>query len=262
MFTNLLIENRNAIRIITINRPDKLNALNYQTIAEIGQAIKDGEADPSVRAMILTGSGQKAFVAGADISEFSNYSIEEGKKLSAHGHGIFNSIEQCTKPVLAAVNGFALGGGCELAMSCHLRMASDNAKFGQPEVKLGLIPGYAGTQRLVQLIGKGKALELLMNADMIGAEEAKRLGLVNDVCTQEELMDKAMAMLNKILVQSPMAVASIIRCVNAYFKDGVDGFQFEIDEFGRCFGTPDFKEGVSAFMEKRKPEFISGAAIK
>lgn len=262
MFTNLLIENRNAIRIITINRPDKLNALNYQTIAEIGQAVKEGETDSSVRTMIITGAGTKAFVAGADISEFSNYSIEEGKKLSAHGHDVFNSIENCTKPVLAAVNGFALGGGCELAMSCHLRIAADNAKFGQPEVKLGLIPGYAGTQRLVQLIGKGKAMELLMNAEMIGAEEAKNLGLVNEVCNQQELLDKATTMLNKIMAQSPMAVSSIIRCVNAFYREGVDGFQFEIDEFGKCFGTTDFKEGVSAFLEKRKPEFSSGAAAQ
>lgn len=259
MFANLLTEKKDSIFIITINRPDKLNALNYKTIAEIGQAIKEGEKDSSVRAIILTGAGPKAFVAGADISEFTNYSIEEGKKLSAHGHVIFKSIENCTKPVLAAVNGFALGGGCELAMSCHLRIASDNAKFGQPEVKLGLIPGYAGTQRLVQLIGKGKALELLMSADMIGADEAKRLGLVNEVCTQAELMEKSIALLTKIIAQSPMAVASVIRCVNAFYTDGVDGFQFEVDEFGRCFGTPDFKEGVSAFLEKRKPEFSSGA---
>lgn len=259
MYTNILTEKRSSIFVITVNRPDKLNALNYQTIAEIGQAVKEGEKDASVRAMIITGAGNKAFVAGADISEFSSYSIEEAKKLSAHGHHVFGSIETCTKPVLAAVNGFALGGGCELAMSCHLRIASDNARFGQPEVKLGLIPGYAGTQRLVQLIGKGKALELLMNAEMIGAEEAKRLGLVNDVCTSEELIDKSVAMLNKIIAQSPMAVASVIRCVNAYYAEGVDGFQFEIDEFGRCFGTADFKEGVAAFLEKRKPEFSSGA---
>ena len=161
-----------GVLTITVNRPDKLNALNHQTIQEIGKAVADGEKNPEVRGMIITGSGVKAFVAGADISEFASYSIPEAKKLSADGHVVFDSIENCTKPIIAAVNGFALGGGCELAMSCHLRVASSNAKFGQPEVKLGLIPGYAGTQRLVQLIGKGKALELLMSAEMIGADEA------------------------------------------------------------------------------------------
>lgn len=260
MYTNLLIENKDGNQIITINRPDKLNALNYDTIREIGLAVKSAEKDPAVKGIILTGAGPKAFVAGADISEFSSYSIEEAKKLSTHGHGVFKSIELCTKAVIAAVNGFALGGGCELAMSCHIRIASDNAKFGQPEVKLGLIPGYAGTQRLVQLIGKGKAIELLMSAEMINAEEAKRLGLVNEVTKPEELMEKTIALLNKITAQSPQAVASIIRCVNAYFTVGIDGFQYEIDEFGKCFGTPDFKEGVAAFSEKRKPEFNSRSA--
>ena len=253
--STIITQKENAIFIIQINRPDKLNALNYQTIQDIGKAIREAESDAAIRGIIITGSGEKAFVAGADISEFSAFSVEEGRKLSADGHVVFNAIENCSKPVIAAVNGFALGGGCELAMSCHLRVASTNAKFGQPEVKLGLIPGYAGTQRLVQLIGKGKALELLMTADMIGAEEALQYRLVNYVTTPEHLLDKCREILRKIFAQSPQAVRSIIRCVNAYYSEGIDGFRFEIEEFGSCFGTNDFKEGVKAFLEKRKPDF-------
>lgn len=253
--SGIITQIENGIFTITVNRPDKLNALNYQTIQDIGAAIRSAEADSKVRGIIITGSGEKAFVAGADISEFSSFSVDEGKKLSADGHKVFDSIENCSKPVIAAVNGFALGGGCELAMACHLRVASSNAKFGQPEVKLGLIPGYAGTQRLVQLIGKGKALELLMSADMIGADEALQYRLVNYVTTPEHLLDKCRELLNKIIAQSPQAIGSIIRCVNAYHKDGIDGFAFEINEFGKCFGTQDFTEGVKAFIEKRKPDF-------
>lgn len=254
-YNNILLHAENEILTITVNRPDKLNALNHETIQEIGDAVKTAESNSAIAAVVITGSGQKSFVAGADIAEFSNYSVEEGKKLSADGHKVFKSIEDCTKPVIAAVNGFALGGGCELAMSCHLRVASDNAKFGQPEVKLGVIPGYAGTQRLVQLIGKGKAMELLMTADMIGAEEAHRLGLVNHVVPQEQLMTKVNEIIEKIKAQSPRAIAGIIRCVDAFFKEGEDGFQTEVEEFGKCFGTSDFKEGVSAFLGKRKAEF-------
>jgi len=257
-YTNLLLHIVDDVLTITVNRPDKLNALNYETIQEIGDAVHVAEKDPSIAAIILTGAGQKSFVAGADIAEFSNYSVEEGKKLSADGHLVFKRIEDCSKPVVAAVNGFALGGGCELAMACHLRVASENAKFGQPEVKLGVIPGYAGTQRLVQLIGKGKAMELLMTADMIGAEEAHRLGLVNHVVPQDQLMSKVLEIVGKIKAQSPRAVAGVIRCVDAYFQEGEDGFRTEIEEFGKCFGTDDFKEGVSAFMEKRKPAFLRG----
>jgi enoyl-CoA hydratase len=252
---NILATIERNILTITVNRPDKLNALNRDTIQEIGEEIKKAEKDSSVKGIIITGSGSKAFVAGADISEFSDYSATEGKQLSADGHKVFDSIENCSKPVIAAVNGFALGGGCELAMSCHIRVASMNAKFGQPEVKLGVIPGYAGTQRLIQLIGKGKAFELLMTAEMIGAEEALQLGLVNYVTSSEQLMDKSRELLEKITAQSPKAISAVIRCVNAYYAEGVDGFQFEIDEFGKCFGTGDFKEGVKAFLEKRKPEF-------
>jgi enoyl-CoA hydratase len=258
---NILLSESSGILTITVNRPDKLNALNGETIQEIGQAVSDAERQPSVRGIILTGAGEKAFVAGADISEFSSYSGEEAMELSKSGHKVFDSIEQSSKPVIAAINGFALGGGCELAMSCHIRVASPNAKFGQPEVKLGLVPGYGGTQRLVQLIGKGKAIELLMTADMIGAEEALALGLVNYIVPQDQLITKCEELLNKISAQSPQAVSAIIRSVNAYFTDGVNGFQFEIEEFGKCFGTDDFKEGVSAFLEKRKPAF-SGAVIK
>lgn len=253
--SNILTNIENRILTITVNRPDKLNALNGETIQEIGIAVSHAEKDEKVSGIIITGSGNKAFVAGADISEFANYSPEEGKNLSAAGHKVFDSIENCSKPVIAAVNGFALGGGCELAMCCHLRVASSNAKFGQPEVKLGLIPGYAGTQRLVQLIGKGKALELLMSAEMIGAEEALQYGLVNYVTIPDLLIEKSKELLGKIMSQSPHAISAIIRCVNAFYADGINGYKIEIDEFGKCLGTEDFKEGVSAFLEKRKPDF-------
>jgi enoyl-CoA hydratase len=257
-YNNILLHIENEVLTVTVNRPDKLNALNHETIQEIGDAVRTAEKDSGIAAIVITGAGAKSFVAGADIAEFSHYSVEEGKRLSADGHVVFKHIEDCSKPVIAAVNGFALGGGCELAMSCHLRVASDNAKFGQPEVKLGVIPGYAGTQRLVQLIGKGKAMELLMTADMIGAEEAHRLGLVNHVVPQEQLMAKVSEIIDKIKAQSPKAVAGVIRCVDAYFHEGEDGFRTEIEEFGKCFGTDDFKEGVSAFMEKRKAAFRRG----
>lgn len=252
---NIVTEIKDNTSIITVNRPDKLNALNKQTIAEIGVAVAEAEKNADVSAIIITGAGSKAFVAGADISEFAAYSLEEGKALSAHGHGVFNSIENCSKPVIAAVNGFALGGGCELAMSCHMRVASNNAKFGQPEVKLGLIPGYAGTQRLPLLIGKAKAMELLVTADMIGAEEALALGLVNHVTTPEALMEKCFEIINKIKAQAPVAVSQIIKTVNAAFDKNKDGYQAEIDAFGECFITEDFKEGTDAFLNKRKAEF-------
>jgi enoyl-CoA hydratase len=254
-YQNILISIHNGILTITINRPDKLNALNRKTIEEIGDAVKNGEANNAIDGIIITGAGAKAFVAGADIKEFSGFSAEEGKELSAHGHRVFNSIELCGKPVIAAVNGFALGGGCELAMCCHVRVASDNAKFGQPEVSLGVIPGYGGTQRLIQLIGKGKAFELLMTADMMDAQQALQSGLVNYVTPQDQLLLKCEELIGKIKKQSPKAIAGIVRCVDAYFKDGVDGFQTEIDEFGNCFSHDDFKEGTAAFMEKRKAVF-------
>ncbi len=255
-YKNILSTNQDGICTITINRPDKLNALNWATMEEIGKAVSVAANDTGIDGIIITGAGSKAFVAGADIAEFLTYTVDEGRQLSANGQKVFKSIEDCPKPVIAAVNGFALGGGCELAMSCHIRVASDNAKFGQPEVKLGLIPGYGGTQRLIQMIGKGKAMELLMTADMIGAEEAHRLGLVNYVTTLDQLMNKVMELLTKIRVQSPRGIEGIIKCTDAFFSDGVDGFVTEQEEFGNCFGTADFTEGVSAFLEKRKANFV------
>ena len=252
---NILIEIKDEICIITINRPDKLNALNKSTIAEIGIAVKTAEADSAIKGIILTGAGTKAFIAGADISEFSDFNLEEGKELSAHGHNVFNSIENCNKPVIAAVNGFALGGGCEVAMACHFRVASNNAKFGQPEVKLGLIPGYGGTQRLPQLIGKGKAMELLMTAELINADEALQLGLINYITTPETLMDKCFEIMNKIKQQAPIALSKIIHSVNAHYNKNQNGYQEEIKNFGECFITEDFKEGTEAFLSKRKALF-------
>lgn len=255
-YKNLLIRNENQISYITINRPDKLNALNKETIEELSDAFKKGEYDSDIRVMIVTGSGEKAFVAGADISEFASFSIENGKKLSKEGHDIlFNLIENLNTPVIAAVNGFALGGGLELAMSCHIRVASDNAKMGLPEVSLGVIPGYGGTQRLAQLIGKGKAFELIFTAGMIKADEALNLGLVNHCVPQAELISKCESIAQQIIKNSPSAIGAAIRSVNAGFKDGVDGFETEVTEFGKCFGTADFKEGTTAFLEKRKANF-------
>jgi enoyl-CoA hydratase len=254
-FQNILIAVSDQALTITINRPDKLNALNYQTIQEIGKALEQAIADESVRGVIITGTGEKAFAAGADISEFSSFKADEAEKLSRDGGRVFTAIERSPKPVIAAVNGFALGGGCELAMACHLRIASSNAKFGQPEVNLGLIPGYAGTQRLTQLIGKGKALEFLMTADMIPAEEAFRLGLVNTVVPREELITHASGILKKIAGKAPLAIAAIIRSVNSFYAYDQDGFETEIREFSACFETEDFKEGTAAFLEKRQAEF-------
>lgn len=254
-YNNILSTTEGPITIITINRPDKLNALNKETIAEIGKAVKSAEADSNVRVIILTGAGEKAFVAGADISEFSNYSREEASALAQHGHDVFRAIETCTRPVIAAVNGFALGGGCELAMACHLRVASENAKFGQPEVKLGVTPGYGGTQRLPMLIGRTKALELLMTADMIGANEALALGLVNHVVPQAELMNKCKEIAGRIAARAPIAIAAVIRCVNGHEDPSVNGYAMEVDEFGKCFATDDFIEGTGAFMERREATF-------
>lgn len=252
---NLLYTVEGDICIITINRPDKLNALNKETISEVGMAIDAAVQDADVRGIIITGSGSKAFVAGADISEFASYNLAQGMELSAHGHAVFNKVEHCPKPVIAAVNGFALGGGCELAMACHMRVAASNARFGQPEVKLGLIPGYAGTQRLPQLIGKGRAMELLMTADMIDAAEAHRLGLVNHVTEPDQLLDTCRGILKKISAQAPLAISEIIRTVNAHYDKSQDGFQTEIERFGACFTTEDVREGTDAFLNKRKAEF-------
>ena len=255
-YTNLLTEQKGHILLITINRPNQLNALNKATIEELNHALKSANDDKNTGVVILPGSGEKAFVAGADIKEFADFSVEKGKELSAVGHQIlFDFIENMTTPVIAAINGFALGGGLELAMSSHIRIASDNAKMGLPEVSLVVIPGYGGTQRLAQLVGKGKAFELITNAGMIPAAEALNWGLVNHVFPQADLIAEAEKMAGKILNNSPNAIAAAIRSVNANFKDGVDGFKVEIDEFGKCFGTPEFKEGTGAFLEKRKANF-------
>lgn len=256
LFQNLLIEDKERIRYIIINRESKLNALNKATLAELHTAITDAFNSPAVGGIIITGAGQKAFVAGADIAEFVELDAEGGRMLAQHGQTtVFDVIENGNKPVIAAVNGFALGGGLELAMACHIRIAADNAKMGLPEVTLGLMPGYGGTQRLTQLVGKGKALEMIMTADMIIAAEAYQYGLVNHVVSQDDLRVKAEEILNKILLRAPLAIASAINAVNAGAKDGVNGFETEIEAFGKCFGTEDFKEGVSAFLAKRKPEF-------
>ena len=254
-FKNLLFNLADGILTITINRPDKLNALNKLTVQEIGQAMQEAVDNPEVKVIIITGSGAKGFVAGADIAEFVGLSVEQGKTMAKVGQDIFKAIEDCSKPVIAAVNGFALGGGCELAMACHLRVASENAKFGQPEVNLGLIAGYGGTQRLIQLVGKTKAMELHLTGDMITAEQALFLGLVNYVVPQAELLNRCTEIAKRIKSKSPKAIAGAIAAMNAYFTDGVDGYKAEIDEFGKCFSTEDFKEGTTAFLEKRKPNF-------
>ncbi len=255
-FQNLIIKTEENIAILTINRPDQLNALNSETIAELSSAFKLLEADKTIKVIIVTGSGTKAFIAGADIKEFYQFNVEQGKQLSAKGHEtLFNLVENLSKPVIGAVNGFALGGGLELAMSCHFRLASDNAKLGLPEVTLGVIPGYGGTQRLAQLVGKGRAMEMVLSAKMISAEEALNYGLVNYVTSQEDLMESCKKIALKIVKNSPVAIASAIKAINAGFTDGINGFNTEIEEFGKCFGTEDFKEGTTAFVEKRKAEF-------
>ena len=255
MFQTLLTTVENGILTITINRPDKLNAINRTVMEELGTAVDEAEKNPDVRAVILTGAGTKAFVAGADISEFDGLSGQEGKELSRKGQIVFSSIERSSKPFVAAVNGFALGGGCELAMACHFRLASNNAKFGQPEVNLGLIPGYGGTQRLVQLIGKGRALELLLSGNMIDAATAAQYGLVNYVVSGEELIPKTTAILQTIASKAPIAVAKCISSVNALYDKDLDGYDMEVLGFGDCFETEDMKEGAAAFLEKRKPVF-------
>lgn len=255
-YQNLLSEIRDNILYITINREKKLNALNKDTLTELADVVDFAVKSAEVRGVLLTGAGEKAFVAGADISEFSSYNTEQGEALARNGQiTVFNAIENSSKPFVAAINGFALGGGLELAMACHIRVASDNAKMGLPEVTLGLIPGYGGTQRLTQLVGRGRAIEMITTADMITAEKAERIGLVNYVVPLPELIAKAEEILNKIRQRAPLSVAAAIKSVNAASSDDVNGFEFEIDQFGKCFGTEDFKEGVSAFLEKRAPHF-------
>jgi enoyl-CoA hydratase len=253
---NILIDIQDHVAVVTINRPTKLNALNKSTIEELHQAFSELSTNPDVKVVIVTGSGEKAFVAGADISEFANFSVTEGGKLAAKGQEIlFDYVQNFNKPVIAAVNGFALGGGLELAMSCHFRVASDNAKMGLPEVTLGVIPGYGGTQRLAQLVGKGRAMEMIMTAGMIDANTALAYGLVNHVVAQSELLNLAKGIAEKITKNSSVAIAKAIESINAGYEDGVNGYEVEIKNFGACFGTDDFKEGTTAFLEKRKANF-------
>jgi len=252
----ILSEIEGGILTLTINRPKQLNALNSQVIAALSKEIVEAQSNDDVRIIILTGSGEKAFVAGADIKEFADFDPQQGKDLAALGQAIlFDRVERSAKPVIAAVNGFALGGGLELAMSAHVRVASTNAKLGLPEVGLGVIPGYGGTQRLAQLVGKGKAMELVLTASMIGADEAHSLGLVNYAVEQDNLLNTAKGLAKKMMKNAPTALTAAIKTVIAGYTDGVDGYSIEIEQFGLCFGTEDFKEGTTAFLEKRKAEF-------
>jgi enoyl-CoA hydratase len=254
--SNLKVDNDGMVAIVTIERPQQLNALNKDTISELSHVLDQIESDSNVRVVIITGSGEKAFVAGADIKEFAHFSPQEGQQLSAEGHKqLFDKLEKLNKPVIAAVNGFALGGGLELAMSAHIRIASENAQLGLPEVTLGVIPGYGGTQRLAQLVGKGKAIEMIVSGQFISAADAHAWGLVNQVVSLENLMPTALKLAQKIARNSPVAIGSALRSVLAGYKDGVNGFETEIKEFGNCFGKDDFMEGTTAFLEKRKPAF-------
>ncbi len=254
-YNNITLEHSSGILTATITRPNSLNALNIETISELKTLITDVYDNPEIKGLILTGDGEKAFVAGADITEIANLNEANARNLSETGQEVFAMFENSSKPVIAAVNGFALGGGCELAMACHIRIATENAKFGQPEVNLGIIPGYGGTQRLTQLIGKGKAFELMMTGDMISAHEAMQLGLVNHVVsTKDELFELSNKIMSKILSKAPLAIGMIVHCVNANFSIE-DGYQTEANEFSHCTNTADFKEGTAAFLEKRKPEF-------
>ena len=256
MYSSLLVQTENNTCTITINRPDKLNALNHQVIEELSLAIEEVISNADIRSAIITGAGAKAFVAGADISEFASLDSKGGKAMAQKAQDmVFSRIENSSKPIIAAVNGFALGGGCELAMCCHFRIASDNAKFGQPEVNLGLTPGYGGTQRLVQLIGKGRAMELLMTGNMIDANTALQYGLINYIVSPGELIPRTNDMLAIINSKSPLAIAGCIKAANAVYDETKNGYAIEIDIFGELFDTADAKEGAAAFLEKRKPNF-------
>ena len=255
-YKNIYNKENNGILKIFINRPSKLNALNKETINELSIAFRNAEANNNIKVIIITGEGNKAFVAGADISEFANFNKKQGQELSEEGHELlFDLVENLSTPVIAAINGFALGGGLELAMSAHFRVASENAKMGLPETSLGLIPGYGGTQRLSQIVGKGRAMEMIMTAGMINSTEAEKHGLVNYVVPQDELIPFCEKIASKIMKNSPIAISSAIKAINASVNNNVDGFKVEIEEFGACFETEDFKEGTTAFLEKRKAEF-------
>lgn len=255
MYETLINSLEDGILTVIINRPEKMNALNKKVLEELSKTVDEIYSNDKIKCAIITGSGSKAFVAGADISGFLQLDAAEANSLSKTGHAVFDRIEQCNKPVIAAINGFALGGGCELAMACHFRLASENAKFGQPEVNLGLIPGYGGTQRLTQLVGKGKAMELMMTANIIDANEAKQLGLVNHVTSPESLIEECKKILGVILSKGPVAVGKVIAAVNTHFDYTKNGFEEEIRLFSECFATDEMKEGVSAFLEKRKAQF-------
>ena len=260
-YSTLLVQMENGICTITINRPDKLNALNKEVFNDLDKAIDEVNNNPAIKTAIITGAGPKAFVAGADISEFGGLNREQAMALAKRGQDVLFKIENSRKPIVAAVNGFALGGGCELAMACHFRLCSENAKFGQPEVNLGLIPGYGGTQRLTQLVGKGKSMELQMTAHLIDANEALQLGLVNHITTSDTLLQRTKDILTIIQSKAPIAVGKIIECVNvavvsdSAYTNGKSGYDKEIEAFGDCFVTEDMKEGTTAFLEKRKAEF-------
>lgn len=255
MYTTLLTSLDNQILTVTINRPEKLNALNKAVMEELNDVVDEVYKNTAIRSAIITGSGPKAFVAGADISEFVGLSVIEGKNLAEKGQQIFKKIEESPKPIIAAVNGFALGGGCELAMACHFRIASENAKFGQPEVNLGILPGYGGTQRLTQLIGKGRAIELLISGNMIDANTALQYGLVNQVVPGGELLNNTRSILSVVNTKAPLSVAKCIEAANAVFDQDKNGFMVEADAFGQCFASEDMKEGTAAFLEKRQAQF-------
>jgi enoyl-CoA hydratase len=255
-YQTLLLDVKDNIAVVTLNRPDKLNALNAQTINDLNSVFDELKENEEVYVIVLTGSGEKAFVAGADIKELNKLDMISAKEFAEKGQAVFSKIEKFDKPVIAAVNGFALGGGCELALACHIRFASDNAKFGQPEVNLGIIPGYGGTQRLARLINTGRAMEYILTADMISADEAYRIGLVNKVYPQDELLDKAIEMAKKITGKGQQAIRLAMKAVKAVDEMSLkEGQNLEASLFALCCGTEDFREGTSAFLEKRKPEF-------
>ena len=255
-FDHLLVEKQDSIAWVSIHRPKKLNALNAALLEELHQLFLSLKEEKDIRVIVLTGSGEKAFVAGADIAEFAQFDAQQGEMLSRKGQKtVFDLIAQSSIPVIAAINGFALGGGLELALSCHIRIASINARMGLPETSLGVIPGYGGTQRLAQLIGRGRATEMILSCRMVTAEEALNVGLVSQVVTQEELLSSAAALAEKIMCNSSNAMGHALRAIDAAYQEGVAGFEQEINAFGECFGHPEFKEGTQAFLEKRKANF-------
>ncbi len=254
-YETILTEVQNSVLVITLNREDKLNALNKTVFDELTLAIDELYTNHTLKGAVITGKGTRAFAAGADISEFTGLDAEGARKLAKRGQDLFFRLERSPKPIVAAVNGFALGGGCELAMACHMRISGETAKFGQPEVNLGIIPGYGGTQRMTQLVGKGRAFELLMTGKMINGAEAYRIGLVNQLGHNDTLVDTAIEIIESIAAKAPLAIGYVVDSINAVFEDGVDGYQTEIDGFAACTLTSDFKEGASAFLEKRKANF-------